>query len=126
MPIAFDPSGGFMRVTPAGALSYESFVEAFEALVAHESFHPGLNTLWDVRGAPLADVPTETLRRIARFVIGRQDERRGARVAVAVGSDAAFGVARIYEALAADLPMEFRVFRDIEEAERWAAGPQPT
>ena len=126
MPIAFDPSGGFMRVTPAGALTYESFVEAFEALVAHESFHPGVNTLWDLRGAPLAGVPTETLRRIARFVVGRQDERRGARVAVAVDSDAAFGVARIYEALAADLPMEFRVFRDIEEAERWAAGPQPT
>ena len=99
MQIAIDPSGGFLRVTPTGALTYESFVEAFEALVAHESFHPGLNTLWDVRGA---------------------------RVAVAVGSDAAFGVARIYEALAADLPMEFRVFRDIEEAERWAAGPQPT
>jgi len=123
--VAFDVRGGFMRVTLAGGLRFESFVAAFDALVSHESFRPGANTLWDFRAAPLASVPTETLRRIMRFAGDRQELRRGARIALVVASDADFGVARIYEALAADLPMEFRVFRDVGEAEAWTSGPKP-
>lgn len=124
MEIKLDPRG-FMRVTVTGRPTYGGFVEAFGAITAHESFRRGLNVVWDFREAPLAAVPTETLRRIVRFAAERQETRRGARVAVAVASDADFGVARIFEALAADLPIEFRVFRNLEDAERWGAGPEP-
>ena len=125
MHIAFDAGGRFMRVTLEGALGFETFVTSFDALVSHPSYRPGANTIWDFREAPLAGVPTETLRRIMRFATERQELRRGARVAAVVGSDTDFGVARIFEALAADLPIDFQVFRDIGEAETWASGPQP-
>ncbi len=84
-----------MRITLTGALSFESFAEAFEALVSHESFRPGASALWDFRAAPLASVPTETLRRIIRFAGARQEMRRGARIGLIAAPDADFGVARI-------------------------------
>jgi hypothetical protein len=123
--IAIDERGGFMRVTLTGALGFEAYVESFEALVSHASYRPGVNALWDFREAPLAGLPTETLRRIIRFSAERRELRRGARVAIVVSSDADFGVARIFEAVAADLPIQFQVFRDIGEAEVWVGGPHP-
>lgn len=125
MHIAFDAGGGFMRVTLTGALGFESFVTSFDALVSHPSYRAGANTIWDFREAPLAGVPTETLRRIMRFAAERQELRRGARVAAVVASDTDFGVARIFEAFSAELPIQFHVFRDMAEAETWASGPQP-
>ena len=45
--------------------------------------------------------------------------RKGARRAFVTGSDFAFGMARMYQTLADDLPSEIRVFDDMSEALEW-------
>lgn len=59
---------------------------------------------------------------MAGFLQENRHLRRGAKVALVVQSDADFGVARMYEVIATDLPSQFRVFRTVEQAEGWLTG----
>ena len=43
----------------------------------------------------------------------------GAKRAIVVASDVAFGMARMFQIIREDAPEEVRVFRDIDEARRW-------
>jgi len=122
--LALDERGRFMRLAVTGEPTLERFAAYFQALVSHPDFHPGLNALWDFRQFKMASVPTATLRRLAGFLQENRDMRRGARVAVVVDSDADFGVARMFEAIATDVPSHFRVFRSVEQARDWLTAVQ--
>ena len=43
----------------------------------------------------------------------------GAKRAIVVASEVAFGMARMFQIIREDAPEEVRVFRDIDEARRW-------
>jgi hypothetical protein len=49
------------------------------------------------------------------------DAMEGARIAVVVGTDAQFGMARMAEMYAEQLPFRIRVFRGWDDAEDWLA-----
>lgn len=102
------------------SLSLEEIKAALDALWENPDFRPTMNTLWDVRDANVAEWSAEGIQAVARYVEKHAEQRGiGYRSAIVVAQDVAFGLSRMYEAYGYDLPLNLRVFRDIDEARRW-------
>lgn len=110
--------GACIRIhTVSGAMTFEELSAMLEALYADPQLSSYHNALWDLRGATLTGFSSSEVRRIADLVQGHWS---GAKAALVVGSDAGYGMARMYEMhLASAAPGEVRVFRDLEEAHAW-------
>ena len=112
-----DESAGVRMHTVSGAMTFEELSAMLEALYADPQFEAQHNVLWDVRGAALTNFSSTEVRHISDLV---QGQWRGAKAALVVGSDADYGMARMYEMhLASGAPGKVRVFRDLEEAHAW-------
>ena len=61
----------------------------------------------------------DVARRVSHHVASRLEEGK---LAVIAPRDLLFGMARMYEMLRDDSPVEVRVFRERDEAESWLAG----
>ena len=76
--------------------------------------------VWDFRSARF-EMTGDGVRELARFVTDHQPWSRPPRVAIVAGTDADFGMARMFEAFREDFSTQVRVFRDYEEAVGWAS-----
>ena len=79
----------------------------------------GKSVVWDFREAGF-DLSSPDVRNIAFSVVHDQPTPPPARVAFVTPGDADFGLARMFEVFREDPRTEFRVFRDYDEALRWA------
>lgn len=77
--------------------------------------------LFDLRGIRLLDLRPEDLDDLCGIVQRAGPAAKGARLAFVADADAVAGVARSFEAVAAGLPIEVNVFREIEAARGWLA-----
>jgi hypothetical protein len=112
-----DEDAGLRIHTVSGELTFEMLSAMLEATYADPQFRPEHNVLWEVRGAALTNFSSTEVRNISELV---QGQWRGAKAALVVGSDADYGMARMYEMhLASGSSGEVRVFRDLEEAHAW-------
>jgi hypothetical protein len=98
--------------------------EAFlEGVLADPMFEPGFGVLDDRRG--VKEVPSRPeVERMARWM-GDRGARLGSTrwaIVVADNSPAAFGMARVTEALTSRLKITVRAFTDYEMASAWAEG----
>ena len=73
----------------------------------------------DARGAERLDVTPEGIRRFAQFDEEHRERLAGYRLALIVGDDRTFGLARMYEALTRENVEGVRVFRDEAAAREW-------
>jgi hypothetical protein len=100
-------------VTPDDVRSYRAAVRADPAA------GPGLLALVDCRKASklfsTADLKTLAAEAVDVYAHTRVRQR----CAVVVASDVAFGLARMYEMLLKDTPIDLEFFRDAEEAMSW-------
>jgi len=75
----------------------------------------------DYRGIEGVDVSTNDIRTLA------ERDKRAARInpniiiAVVVGDDLAFGMARMWQGLTSGAPFITSIFRSLDDAERWVA-----
>ena len=128
MPIAMlvDRRRRLATFTLTGAVSLEEVRAALQSFYGGTEIPP--NVLWDCRNSDPADLSADEVRRIVEQ-LGRHEDRfsarQGGKTAVVVPSDLSFGLARMAQILAESskepLPFEVRVFRDMEDAERWLA-----
>jgi hypothetical protein len=98
-----------------GRLTNDDLLAAQDALRADPAFHPGFRQLYDLTDVTDIAVTREafpTFRARAPF-------DHTARQAFVVGSQAAFGMVRMYELLHDLAEDQFRVFRDLHEARDW-------
>lgn len=110
-----------------GTVGDDELVVAYSAVLADPDFDPTLNDLVDGRTVRRVDVTPTGVRRLADLV--QQIDRLAlpTKIALVIGDEAAYDVARRYEALRAgqNAPAEHRVFRDMAEARRWLGlGPE--
>lgn len=74
-----------------------------------------------------ADAGGPSRNQIVDFEVGaaRREARRGqgARTAIVVADDLHFGLARMFQTLRSDGPVDYGVFRDMGEAQRWLREP---
>ena len=114
-----------VRVTIRSRVSVELFEEIVLAMVSDPRFRRDMPAVWDVRDSAGfgALSPAELVRMVgisrrARSATGRY------RVAMVAARDVDFGVARMLGgSVSGREPLDLGVFRDVDEAERWALGP---
>jgi len=121
MPISWRISEGLVRITSIGEVPFEDWRAAVDAALSDPDYRPGMGVVHDWRG--LQETPSAPEIR-ARGEYGAK--LRAMRWALVVQSDAAYGMGRMSEVLAAVLaeppPIELRVFRSKVEAVAWARG----
>ena len=100
-------------VTPDDVRSYRAAVRIDPAARA------GLLALVDCRGASTLFSTADLKMLAAEAVAAYAHAGIRQRCAVLVASDVAFGLARMYEVLLKDTPIDLEFFRDVEQAMSW-------
>lgn len=118
-----DPDSGRITLTASGPTRFEDLKVALKGVTEAPDFRPGADIIWDFRNVESEALTADQLREMVAFVAGIADVRGiNYKVAIVVERNVDFGLARMYEVFADELPCELRVFRDLEEAVDWMAG----
>ena len=116
------PSGAVLRYL--SVVTLEGIRDAAQALGRHPDFRPDMPTVWDFSGAlSSSDLDSDDMRRLAREVAPIRAGGGRPRVAVVTKGKANFAGARMFGGLnERRLGVTLGVFREVEEARRWAFG----
>ena len=108
-------------------MTLESIKDGCQQFYDHPEFRTGMNVLWDARNAQSVDLTYEDMQEFGRFVEQYREHRGGGRSAFVSDQDLIYGLYRMHE-MANDnrFEYEFKVFREITEAESWLRGGEPT
>ena len=117
--IAIDVSRGLVVLTPSGDLTLSRAETLISLMTGHPDFAPGMPSVWDLREADLSPLDSEDLRQIAAFSSALRGERGNARVAAVSSEDLSFGITRMYEVVGEVAHLQFKAFRDFDEAVAW-------
>jgi len=98
-----------------GTLTDEELAENSRTLRDDPRFQPDFSQLADLRGVTLLTATRTGIRYLAQI----NPFGAGARRAIVVGSEVAFGMARMYDLTRADALDEVEVFRDLPDALDW-------
>ncbi len=120
-----DRTKGLVTHTGTGSLSVEEITKAFEARIENPDFRTGMKVLWDFSGATLSSLSTSGVRRLVGLNTKHADARGGGMSAIVVSRDVDYGICRMFETLAQDLPWRTTVFRDLESAMRCLGSAEP-
>jgi hypothetical protein len=115
----FDPDHDVVLGTGTGTLGYLEALEAAVSTWEHREWK-GKSIVWDFRNAHF-EMTGNSVREFADFVTKHQPLSRPPRVALVVGNEFNFGMARMFEAFREDLSTEVRVFHDYQDGVAWAS-----
>jgi hypothetical protein len=126
MPIQYEIDAGAGRVdcTHVGTVSDDEFLATYQRMYSDPAFDGSYDILVDLLQAESTPRGAQALKMIAD--IGRRHHKPGekvARIAIVAGADLSFGLARMYEGYAAEVPANIRVFRERDQALEWLAEP---
>lgn len=94
-----------------------STLEELHSMEAYRNEKPG--SIWDFRGCA-SDLDFEKMLEVKKYIESSYDERWTHRfTAFVVDQDLLFGLARMYEVIAEEVPTTIRIFKDMDEAENW-------
>ena len=121
MPISYriDPSRQLILTHAWGILTDADLLAHKERLLLDPAFDAGMPELSDVRGIQRLDVTAAGVRAMIDHDMGHSAQRAGHRLALVLPTDAAFGMARMYQLMGKQEEDSVGVFRTIEEAEAW-------
>jgi hypothetical protein len=125
VPVAwsYDAAHGVLCVRLHGEVTDDDLLD----YARHVTTDPGLpakhHELIDLRDVRAPSASTATLRRVAQLFEDAEREPAGVRIGFVATSDAAYGLARMYQALRDRSPAQMRVFRDMAEARSWLGLP---
>lgn len=113
---------GLETVTVRGKVGPDAIVTAMRDRFEDPDHRPGMNLLVDGRGASLI-LAGQDVRSLVSFMRETRAQRgSGFRFALVSDRDETFGLGRMLQAYADDLPEDIQVFRDLESARRWVLG----
>lgn len=121
MPIdhQFDLPNRLLRVRMFGLVTDDDVLDYAEAITGDDSLDPVHDELIDLRELDTPDASTDTLRRVADIFRKYERQPESVKVAFIATSDAAYGIARMYQAFRAESAADMRVFRSSEDAHAW-------
>lgn len=118
---------GVIRTILSGRVTDEEILAYYQSPVFQE--HTG-RWLELVDGTDIAEmaITAQGQWKLTQVVATRREMLRGGRVAMVAGSDAAYGMFRMWEMQRETMPYEVRVFRDRDQALAWLreAAASPT
>jgi hypothetical protein len=118
----YDRTKQILYCTVRGAYTMETFYATVPSIAQSTEFPPDSDTLWDLRQLIFDGLNADFMKQL---VAARKafPERRGARLALIVEGDLAFGLTRMYEMIsdaeAAELQQQMRAFRSLAAGEQW-------
>ena len=119
MHYTIDLAQRVVRITGSGKLTDAEMLACVSALRADPALARDMPTLSDMRDIEVAFTP-EGVRQMIAIMRTAPTERALAKVAIVVGTDAAFGMGRMFELQADDSnDPDFRIFRDMALADAW-------
>ena len=102
-----------------GESNLATATDAFDQLISHPEFRPGMNAIWDLRQTSVTVRPGDPSK-FAAYVRSRRGARGSRyRLAVLAKTTEQWSMARIFELVAATLPFEYRIFGDESAARQW-------
>jgi len=115
-----DPNSGVIVHAVSGDISPDDLLRALDGIVDHPLYQLGSDALWDFSGAVVSNFEGKVLRNLVRGVRERLATRgKGFKVALVAPRDIDYGLARMYEAYASELPILLSVFRSSGDAWDW-------
>jgi hypothetical protein len=108
-----------------GKVTDEEFFTFYKDLYKNNTPLLSMNHLVDLREADSKSRTSSILRKLAEFLVSSfKALTTYPKVAVVAPKDISFGLARMYEAFASNIPWDFIVFRSIDEALTWLSLPK--
>lgn len=119
-----DPESGLVVFTVTGSGKVTDMIKALEELFIAPGYRKNADIMWDFSQWREEPPEARELRELVNF-IDRNREKRGAgyRVCIVVSRDLDYGLARMFEAYAENLPFTLRIFRKRSQAESWLKKP---
>ena len=119
-----DVEQGYVHHRVSSTLSLADIQASWRHLLRSGEFRPGMNVIWDFEADTMLGLSSDELKQVVRLLAEHMQQRgSGYRLAMVGRSDLVFGVGRMFEGLAASLPLDIRVFRNLEDAHEWLASP---
>ena len=117
-----DKKAAVMIRTVTGEITFEEIKSSYEASLTHPDFQRDMHAIWDIRDADASEFDSQDVIRIARYFETQIKNRAEYKVAVIVSRDLEYGLSKMYQVAAADLPAKIRIFNNLEEAKKWVTG----
>lgn len=105
--------------TADGEISFSEASEIISSYYKGIDPRPTKNIIWDLRNASVASLSPYQITCLADLSAKYSELRDGGKTAIVASHDINFGIARVFEAETMDVPREFVVFRDMDQALRW-------
>lgn len=123
MPITYfiDTAAGIVNLRSAGEPTAKDFAVAMQEVFEHSDYRPGMNFISDRREA--GPMSKDYIRGAISFVGRHTDKLAGSRWALVVGPHPVeYGIARMGDMLAHEIPVPRGIFTSIEDALAWLKG----
>jgi hypothetical protein len=125
MPVSavIDTDAGLVRYTASGQPTVAEITAALGRIYGKSEFRRGMGVVWDGRDATVGHLSIDGIQEILRYIAEQLDTRGLGRTAIVVSEDADHAVASMFDGHVDGVPIERRVFRDLDEATLWASRP---
>ncbi len=103
-----------------GKITSDQIADSLEDSLNDPGYIHGAPVIWDMRQADMSGLFTRDFMQAGGH-IKRLTKRRGTgyKMAIVIKEDIQFGLTRMFISLAATLPIKFKIFRSMREAEDW-------
>lgn len=116
--IRFDKEKNALYVSMEGKATIDDFQAAIKHVAENSEFPPNIRTLCDMRKFDFKSMDMDSLKNIVSME-KMNPKRKGAKIAYIAEKDYEYGMIRMYQTIADELPKTIMVFRDYLEGERW-------
>lgn len=116
---------GVVYSTITGEISLAGIKADMVRLAAEPSYHPSMPGIVDMRGAH-SGLSADDILAISEMIKSSPKVVSGARRALLVSTEEMYGIYRMFESFSTGGTVQYRVFRDEQEARHWIAGAQAT
>lgn len=121
MPIQYryDPERRLLQVRMHGTVTDAELLDYARSATTDSTIEVEADELIDLRDVEIPEVKTSTLKQVADLFHDSERAAKGVRIALVAASDAAYGIARMYQAFRIDSNDEIQVFRKLDAAHGW-------
>jgi hypothetical protein len=114
----YDALKKILYCSVAGHITISDLQSALLKITNSEEYPANVDAIWDMRQADSENVDMAFLENVLA-IRQRLPERGEARLALIADSDLMFGLSRMYQMMAVELPQPIMIFRTLEEGENW-------
>ncbi|MDX8404641.1 MAG: hypothetical protein R8K50_00645 [Mariprofundus sp.] len=114
-------SGTIVR-TVKGKISTAEISDALQSSFRMPDFRPDMPVIWNLHAADISLMSATEMKQVIRLIMAA-GSLRGSHypLALVADSDINFGIAKMFQGYAFELPLQIGVFRDMGSAKNWIA-----